>query len=189
MTADRFWHRPGVISRLREDGWVPQTPNRLPRPASWEAEAAHLARLLPDGPVPVIAASNGASVGVRLALAHPARVSALVLAWPATAGDPQLDQATRVAHGPGVEPLLAGETLRGVRDDELARLRLPVAVVPAPPESPWHQRHTADALLKLVPDAVELPVFPETPHPGFAGRAGEFSEALAGFLRSRTAAS
>jgi hypothetical protein len=41
-----------------------------------------------------------------------------------------------------------------------------VAVLPSP-ANPFHQRDTADALLRLVPGAVELPATPEPPRPDF----------------------
>ncbi|WP_206686201.1 hypothetical protein [Kribbella qitaiheensis] len=63
--------------------------------------------------------------------------------------------------------LLAGETLRGVADQELAGLGIPVAVLPSVPENPSHQRKTVDALLGLIPGSRELPGCPEPPTPGF----------------------
>jgi pimeloyl-ACP methyl ester carboxylesterase len=86
MTAHRFWTAPGVTAGLQQAGFIVLAPNRLQRAPSWEAEAEHLAAGLPERPVTVIAASNGCSAALRLALASPARVTRLLLAWPATAG-------------------------------------------------------------------------------------------------------
>ena len=87
-----------------------------------------------------------------------------MLAWPATAGDPQVDARALRLGAPAA--MLAGETLRGVLDAELAGLRMPVAVLAGPP-GPFHQRRTADALLALIPGAVALPAGPEPPRPNF----------------------
>jgi hypothetical protein len=61
--------------------------------------------------------------------------------------------------------MLAGETLRGITDAELAELRMPVAILPA--DNPFHQRRTSDALLRTLDGSVELPGCPEPPRPNF----------------------
>ena len=82
----------------------------------------------------------------------------------------------RGASGAVADGLLAGETLRGVSDAQLVSLGeyrgpwrpgLPVGVLPSVPENPSHQRKTVDALLRLMPSAVELPGSPEPPRPDF----------------------
>lgn len=190
MDADRFWVRPGVVDALRARGLSVSAPDRPRRPDTWYAEAEHLAASLPDGPVVVVAGSNGCSVGVRLAVALPGRVRGLVLAWPATAGDPRVDGLARAGMaGQGAAPatvdgLLAGGLLRGVDDAELAAVRVPVAVLPAVPENPFHLRSTVDGLLRAVPGAVELPGCPEPPRPEFAAHLAAFCDAVAGFVRT-----
>jgi len=71
--------------------------------------------------------------------------------------------------GPGSrtvpESMLAGETLRGVTDAELAELRMPVAVLPA--DNLFHQSRTSDALLRILDGSVELPACLEPPRPDF----------------------
>jgi hypothetical protein len=120
----------------------------------------------------VVAGSNGCSAAVRFAVLRPHLVERLVLAWPATAHDPEVDAFTRTALAElGATPamvdgLLAGETLRGIGDDELRALPMPVAVVPAVPDNPTHQRHTVDAV-KALTNAVELDGCPEPPRPTF----------------------
>ena len=183
MNADRFWIRPGVVAGLERNFRV-LAPDRQRMP-DWHAEARQLAAVLPPEPVPVVAGSNGCSAAVRLALALPERVSRLVLAWPATAGDPTVDARARAdlaaagASAEMVRDLLAGETLRGVADRELAALAMPVGVVPSVPDNPEHQRRTVDALLRTVPGAVELPGCPESPRPGFS--AGVLVDSVTGF--------
>jgi len=164
MDAERFWVRPGVVAGLAAAGVGVFAPDRLPRPDSWSAEVRHLLPLLPEDPVTLVGGSNGCSVAARLAVENPHRVLRLVLAWPATAGNPRVDAWTRKQGAP--EDMLAGETLRGLTDAELAGLRMPVSVLPAP-GGPFHQRHTADALLRLIPGAAELPSSPEPPRPEF----------------------
>lgn len=163
MDGERFWGRTGVVAGLRGEGLDVSAPDRRMRAGSWAAEAEHLRERLPAGPVVLVGGSNGCSVAVRMALAAPERVRGLVLAWPATAGDARVDGRLPAE----VAPLLAGGVLRGVADGELTGLRMPVAVLPAVPENPVHQRRTAQALLALVPGAVELPGCPEPPHPAF----------------------
>jgi hypothetical protein len=45
--------------------------------------------------------------------------------------------------------LLAGQTLRGVADADLAALDLPVGVLPSVPEDPFHQRRTVDGCHRI----------------------------------------
>jgi pimeloyl-ACP methyl ester carboxylesterase len=164
MDGERFWVRPGVVEGLAAAGVEVSAPDRLPRPDSWAAEVRHLRRALPETPVMLVAGSNGCSVAARLALEDPDRVARLVLAWPATAGDRRVDAWARSQGVP--EEMLVGETLRGLADTELAELSMPVAVLPSL-HNPFHHRTTADALLRLVPGATELPGGPEPPRPEF----------------------
>jgi pimeloyl-ACP methyl ester carboxylesterase len=175
MDADRFWVRPGIVGALADRGVAVAAPDRLVHPPSWAAEVAHLLPLLPAGRVTLVGGSNGCSVVARIAIEQPERVERLVLAWPATAGDSRVDTVTLELGAP--PEMLAGETLRGVADTELAGLRLPVAVVPVA-GSPFHQRSTVDALLALVAGAVELPACPEPPRPEFPPYRDRFVSAL-----------
>ncbi len=175
LDAERFWRRPGISAGLMAAGFRVSAPDRPRRPASWPTEARQLAGLLPDRPAVIIAGSNGCSAAARLAVDAPDRVHRLVLAWPATAGDPGVDARTRQrlselgASEQVIDGLLAGGTLRGVTDTELAALTLPVAILPSVPENPQHQRRTVAALLRLLPHAEILAGFPEPPRPEFAG--------------------
>lgn len=102
-------------------------------------------------------------------------MSRLLLAWPAT---------PLPASEIPVE-LLAGETLRGVRDAELASLALPVGVLRAAPENPMHTWKTADALLELIPTTIELPGCTEPPRPTFAADLDGFVRTVADFVENR----
>ena len=173
MDADRFWVRPGVADGLVEAGFDSVAPDRLSRPSSWIEEADHIASLVTERPHAVVAGSNGCSVGARLAIDHPDLVSRLVLCWPATAGDPEVDLLQAEAG-----PLLEGETLRGATDRELATLAVPVAIIPAEPANPFHQARTVAALCGLLPLAVVAEGFPETPRPEFRQRRRAFLKTL-----------
>jgi pimeloyl-ACP methyl ester carboxylesterase len=185
--AEFFWHRPGIVRGLRERGVGVLAPDRPVRAGSWDVEAERLADGL-AGPVVVVAGSYGCSAAVRLAVRWPGLVARLVLAWPGTANDPDVDSFTRTALGElgaserVIDGLLGGDTLRGCTDAELRGLDIPVAVVPAVPEDAMHQRRTVDALLELA-GAVELPGCPLPPRPEF--QAGRFVQSVVQFGLSR----
>ena len=178
--TEEFWERPGVAPALRRLGYPVRTPARLDRPGSWPAEAEHLEAALAGepGPVGVVAASNGCSAALLLARRRPDLVSQLVLCWPATGDDPEVDRAERRRlAGCGVddvtvEHLIDGECLRGVRPDELRALAVPTVLVPAEPEDPHHQRRTVASLRHLLPRAAVGLGTPPSPHEGFAGHLG-----------------
>jgi len=180
MDVERFWIRPGIVGGLRERGLDVVAPDRLRTAPTWAAEVDHLLPTLPSGPIVLVGGSNGCSVAVRLVLAPAHGVVGLVLAWPATAGYPVLDAALRQRLGS--DELLTGETLRGVSDAELTGLGVPVAVVPSDPPNRVHQRHTVDALLRLLPSAYEFPGSLEPPHPHF--EPDRFVSELATFVAS-----
>lgn len=173
MDVERFWRRPGIIAGLESAGLRVYAPDRPRHPPSWPVEARLIAPFLPDGPLVLVGGSNGCSLAIRIATDSPDRIERLILAWPATAGDPDVDARTSSALaelGASVETidmLLAGSTLRGVADAELRTLNRPVGLIPSIPENPTHQRRTVDRLLRLLPDATELPGSPEPPHPDF----------------------
>ncbi|TCN35241.1 hypothetical protein EV644_11633 [Kribbella orskensis] len=188
MDAEHFWRTPGIVAGLESHGITVLTPDRPRFPNGWDQEVDELGALLPSEPVTVVGASNGCTVAARLALAYPEVVERLVLAWPATGGDTLVDIRTqtglldRGASATVVKGLLGAETLRGVKDSELASLRFPVAVLPSVPENPSHQRKTVDALLTLIPGSRELPGCPEPPTPDFPPHRDDFVATLASFV-------
>jgi len=116
-------------------------------------------------------------------------VARLLLAWPATC-DPTLDAHKRHrllelgASSQTATGLLAGDTVRGVSDDALRTLTMPVGLLPSSPENRSHQRRTVDELHRLLPDAEELPGCPEPPSPAFPPHLDTFIENVARFTRS-----
>lgn len=185
--AELFWYRPGIVAGLEGAGLKVVAPDRARRPVDWAQDVAEFGGLFSSGvlgaePVTVVGASNGCTVAALLAVEFPESVGRLLLAWPATGDDAEVSARARVgllergASGAVADGLLAGETLRGVSDAQLVSLGeyrgpwrpgLPVGVLPSVPENPSHQRKTVDALLRLMPSAVELPGSPEPPRPDF----------------------
>jgi len=187
MDADGFWRTPGIVAGLESAGLTVLAPDRPRNPATWSVEVAELSKSL-GGSVSVVGASNGCSAAVLLALAYPQIVEQLLLAWPATGGDPAGNERARTwlfsrgASAAVADELLTGQTLRGVTDAELAALTMPVGVLPSVPENPSHQRKTVDALLGLIPGSVELAGSPEPPVPGFAPHLAGLVAELARFV-------
>jgi pimeloyl-ACP methyl ester carboxylesterase len=189
--ADWFWRRTGVIDGLAMRGFTVIAPDRLRRATSWATEASHIASLpdLAGGPVTVVGASFGCAVAVRLALDFPGLVGRLVLAWPASTADQfarirfRAGLARQGAPSAVLDALLGTETLPGATDAELRTLAVPTGVVPSVPTNALHPRSAVDALLRLLPSAVELPGCPEPPRPEFASQLESLVDALAGFAR------
>lgn len=190
MDAVRFWKEPGVVSALESHGLEVLLVDRLPRPTSWEEDAAAVAAKIADAGgegASVVAGSNGCSTAVRLAIDHPHLVSRLALCWPATAGDEQVDARARSAiasqEGAAVaDRLLTGDTLRGVADAELGQLSVPALIIPAEPENPAHRHATAFALSELLPESHVAPGCPESPRSEFGSFREAFVETLIGVV-------
>jgi pimeloyl-ACP methyl ester carboxylesterase len=176
--ADFFWRRTGITDGLARRGFTVIAPDRLRRATDWTAEARHIAGAAGlaghDGPrasngtaagrpLTVVGGSFGCAAAVRLVLDFPGIAGRLVLAWPASLGDQFTTIRVRAglsrqgARGATVDALLGAGTLPGATDAELGTLDIPVAIVPAVPPSPLHPRPAVDALLRLLPSAVELP--------------------------------
>jgi pimeloyl-ACP methyl ester carboxylesterase len=189
--ADWFWRRTGVIDGLTLRGFTVIAPDRLRRAMSWAAEASRIASApdLADGPMTVVGGSFGCAVAVRLALDFPSLVGRLVLAWPASTADQfarirfRAGLARQGAPAAVLDALFGTETLPGATDAELRTLAPPTGVVPSSPPNALHPRSAVDALLRLLPSAVELPGCPEAPQPAFASHLESFADALAGFAR------
>jgi hypothetical protein len=139
----------------------------------------------------VVGGSFGCAAAVRLALDFPLLAGRLILAWPASARDQFTTIRLRAglsrqgARGAALDALLGGGTLPGAADTELAALDVPVGIVPAVPADPVHPRSAVDALLRLLPSAVELPGCPEAPRPQFPPHLEAFLAAVTAFAGSR----
>ena len=180
---EEFWYEPGIVNGLEAAGLVVLAPARLKAPTSWTEEVEHLYRYLQldererGRQWSVVAASNGCSVALRMTLEHQDLVDRLVLCWPATAGDPEVDRQ-QVAAG----EMLRGETIRGVFDAELTALTMAVAVIPSDPPNIYHQAKTVQRLLTLIQHAQLARGFPESPHPDFGRHRDDFVAILIGLL-------
>ena len=180
VDAASCWERPGVAPALRTLGYEVHTPARPARPRSWADESLHLADELDrlPGPAVVVAASNGCSAALRLAADRPALVDRLILCWPATGDDAEVDASVRRRLlAEGVEPaaldrLLDLEVQRGLRPDELRSITQPALLVPAEPEDAFHQRRTVAELRQLLPFATIGLGTPPSVHPSFPGHLG-----------------
>jgi pimeloyl-ACP methyl ester carboxylesterase len=191
--ADWFWRRTGVVDGLAGRGLTVVAPDRLRRGPSWTAEAAQVAtvvRGLPAGaagPMTVVGGSFGCAVAVRLALDFPDLVGRLVLAWPAGLADQFTAIRLRAAlarlgaPAPTLTALLGTETVPSATDALLRTLTVPAGVLQATPPDPVHPRSAVDALLRLLPSAVELPGCPEPPRPEFPAYLDSFVDAVAAF--------
>ena len=178
MTAERFWHRPGITTGLEHAGLTVTAPDRLRRPLSWSADTAAVQARLPRGRFTLLGASNANTAAIRLAARYPRRVNALILAWPATRGHDDDEFAAFLtrqgARNETITDLTTGQTLRGVTDSTIATLPMPVAIVPAPPQSHHHRPETVTALRRLLPHAAVLPETPEPPRPDFPAHRDRF---------------
>jgi pimeloyl-ACP methyl ester carboxylesterase len=191
MDAQAFWGTPGITAALTTAGLTVLAPHRPKNAPDWSIEVDALGEQLADRtePLTIVGASNGCTAAARLTLLYPALVDRLMLAWPATAGDAEVDTLTLaglLGRGCTVDDatrLLAGDTLRGTTDAELAGLgRVPVAVLPSLLENPVHQRRTVDALLKVIPGSREVAGCPEPPRPDFPPYLEQFVRTIVEFV-------
>ena len=190
-TSAEFWGDTGVTTALGATNTEFIAPQRPAKPASWDEERRSLSEAIDAAGferVALVGASNGCSAAARLAIDEPDRVARLMLAWPATANDESLDGLARIIitdeMGSDVaDALLQGETLRGVTDDELAQLQIPLVVFPSLPENHAHQRQTVMGLLAAQPNGFLVGGSPEPPHAQFAEHLDTFITMVTEFAR------
>jgi len=182
-----FWGKSGIGSGLRAAGYQVVAPNRPERPRSWEAErdalvVATTAATTP--PVTIVAASNGCSAALRAVADVPKLAAHLILCWPATAGIPEIDATIRqrvldVSGAPNADRLLAGETIRGLLDEELETIAPPVTIIPSEAHDPFHTSETVDRLVRRLPSVRVLEPIPPAVWPEFRHYRSRFVAMLA----------
>lgn len=149
---------------------------RPPEPTSWAEEADALAETIEASGherVALVAGSNGCSAALRLLVDRPELVARTLLCWPATAGDPVVDDLARIIisdvhDANAAAALLAGSPVRGVTADELAAIDGEVVVYPSMPENKAHQRSTVTGLLTTIPGVMLIGGSPEPFDDAFA---------------------
>jgi pimeloyl-ACP methyl ester carboxylesterase len=191
MTSREFWADTGVLGELKARHLRVLAPQRPMQPRSWDEERRSLLEAIDAAGysrVALVGASNGCSAAARLAIENPDRVARMMLAWPATVGDPVVDELlgiiiTDEADEAVARDLLSGETLRGVSDGELAALELPVVVLPSLIENQVHQRQTLMGILANVSDSFLVAGSPEPPDDQFPEHLDAFATMVAEFAR------
>ncbi len=191
MTGVEFWGTSGTAGALAASGVQFSIHERPAMPRSWTEEAAALADTIDRAGhdrVALVAGSNGCSVALRFLLDHPGRAARTMLCWPATAGDPVIDELARIiitdTHDATVAAaLLAGAPVRGVSAEELATLDHEFVVYPSLPENKIHQRTTVIALVDALQNAIIVGGSPEPPDDAFAGFVDSFASVVAAFSR------
>jgi len=169
VTGTSFWEDTGVARMLRGRNVTVVVHERPVEPTSWVEEAEALANTIEASVherVALVAGSNGCSVAMRLLIDRPELVGRTMLCWPATAGDPVVDELARIiitdVHGASAaDALLAGRPIRGLTADELAAIDGEVVVYPSMPENKAHQRTTINALLTTIPGVMLIGGSPE----------------------------
>ena len=193
MTGTAFWTGTGVAGGLANAGVDVVVHERPIEPISWQEEASALATTIEatgHDRVGVVAGSNGCSVATRLLVDRPDLVARTMLCWPATAGDPVVDELARViitdVHGADVAADLLAVTapIRGVSEAELRAIQdHEVVIWPSLPENKIHQRATVFELLDVISDAVLVGGSPEPPDPGFEEFLSDYVKVVAAFSR------
>ncbi len=186
MTAVVFWTISGVTPALDRHIVSYEARDRPDAPADWIDEADALVEIIESKgweQVAIVAASNGCSAALRLAVDRPDLVGRLVLAWPATAGDVVSDTLARAQIdelGPdgAADALLAGETVRGLTDAEIASIGVDTVIWPSVPENQFHQATTVTSLVGLLRRPLLMGGSPDPTHTSFEG----FREALVSML-------
>ncbi len=186
MNPTKYWIDSGVTEALAATTTRFIAPKRPAEPTSWQQESDVLLAAIEKAgfdQVALVGASHGCSAAARLAVDHPNRVGRLMLAWPATAGDQVLDDLARIViedqvGAEAADDLLAGETIRGVTDTELANLAMPLVVFPSIPASHAHQRDTATRIVQAQPEALLAGGSPDPLDKQFAEHLDEFLRIL-----------
>lgn len=189
MTGTRFWSSTGVVAALRDAGVEVVVHERPAQPGSWAEESDALARTIEETGhqrVGLVAGSNGCSVALRLIVDQPDLVARTMLCWPATAGDPVVDELARVIISDVHDEHVAADLLttdgpiRGTSDADIRSIGHEVVIYPSLPENKIHQRTTVFRLLDAIPGAILVGGSPEPPDTTF----GEFLESFVAVIRA-----
>ena len=183
ITAQWFWTETGVAPMLARRHVEVIVHDRPATPTSWEEEAVALAATIEDGgheQVALVAGSNGCSAALRLMIDRPELVARAMLCWPATAGNPVVDDLAEIIISDAkdkatAQRLLSGYPIRGTTREELAALDTEIVLYPSMPESQAHQRSTITELLSTVTGIMMVGGSPEPFN-------DEFAEFLEGFV-------
>ena len=169
MTGRSFWVDTGVVPMLERRNVTVLVHERPAEPTSWNEEADALAATIEAAGydrVALVAGSNGCSAALRLLVSRPELVARTMLCWPATAGDPVVDELARIiitdARGEkAADALLEGHPIRGLSRDELIAIDGEVVLYPSMPENKVHQRATQTELLTTIPGVILIGGSPE----------------------------
>lgn len=196
MTGQSFWIDSGVASMLRGRNVEVIIHQRPVEPTSWVEEAEALASTIEKSGhdrVAIVAGSNGCSAALRLLLDRPELVARTMLCWPATAGDPVIDQLARIiiADAQGEEAadrLLEGWPIRGTTSEELETLGgehgSDIVLYPSMPENQAHRRSTQTELLTTIPGIIMVGGGPEPFDDSFADFVDAYVNLVEAFSRA-----
>jgi hypothetical protein len=125
---------------------------------------------------------------LRLLIDEPERVARVLLCWPATPGDPVIDELARIiisdTHDTAVaDELLTGAPIRGVGRDELPSVCGECVVYPSMPENKVHQRATVIDLVESIPGAILVGGSPEPTDDTFTDFLDSFVAVVTAFSR------
>ncbi len=191
MTAQRFWVDTGVTRALGRRGVELVLHERPPEPTSWAEESEALAATIEQAghdQVALVAGSNGCSAALRLLLDRPELVARTMLCWPATAGDPVIDELAKIiiADAQGSEAadaLLSGRPMRGVTVEELGSIGSECVVYPSTPENQAHRRSTVMELLSSIPGVMMVGGSPEPFDDAFGESLESFADLVEAFSK------
>ncbi len=192
MTGKSFWIDTGVAPMLLGRNVEVIVHERPSAPSSWTEEANALAATIETAghdSVAIVAGSNGCSVALRLLIDRPEMVARTMLCWPATAGDPVIDQLARIIITDAVDEsaadaLLLGYPIRGATADELASIDGEVVLYPSLIENQAHRRSTQTELLTTIPGIILVGGSPEPFDDAFSEFVEPFVNMVEAFSRA-----
>ena len=191
VTPESFWVMTGVAPMLKGRNVEVILHERPTEPTSWEQEAGVLAATIEATgfqQVALVAGSNGCSAALRLLVDRPDLVARTMLCWPATAGDPVVDELARIiisdVHGSDVaDSLLQGSPIRGITAEELGTISSECVIYPSTPENQAHRRSTVMQLLATIPGVMMVGGSPEPFHDDFADSLENFVDLVEAFSK------